>query len=55
MPRVGNQNVDSNNPSRKHSTPLHTKSIGKAPKSCGKEHDYISLLEKFFRDQKASF
>ena len=30
------------------------KSIWKALKSCGIEHDYISLLKKIFRDQKAS-
>ena len=30
------------------------KSIKNALKSCGIEHDYISLLKKLFRDQKAS-
>ena len=30
------------------------RSIGKALKSCGIEHDYISLLEKIYRNQKAS-
>ena len=30
------------------------KSIWKALKSCGIEHDYISLLIKIYRDQKAS-
>ena len=29
-------------------------SIWNALTSCGIEHDYISLLKKFFRDQKAS-
>ena len=30
------------------------KSIWNALKSCGIEHDYISLLKKLYRDQKAS-
>ena len=30
------------------------KSIRKALKSCGIDHDYISLLKKFYREQKAS-
>ena len=30
------------------------KSIWKALKSCGVEHHYISLLNKIYRDQKAS-
>ena len=39
--------------SRRHLTPLH-KSIWKALKSCGIKHDYIGLLKKIYRDQKAS-
>ena len=31
------------------------KSIWKALKSCGIEHDYISLLKKIYKDQKASY
>ena len=30
------------------------KSIWKALKSCGIEHEYISLLKKIYKDQKAS-
>ena len=30
------------------------KSIWNALKSCGIEHDYISLMKKLYRDQKAS-
>ena len=30
------------------------KSVWKALKSCGIEHDYISFLKKIYRDQKAS-
>ena len=30
------------------------KSIWKLLKSCGIEHDYISLLKEIYRDQKAS-
>ena len=53
MPRLGNQNVDSNN--RLHEgIPITHKSIRKALKSCGIEHDYISLLKKIYRDQKAT-
>ena len=33
---------------------ITNKSIWIALKSCGIEHDYISLLKKLFRDQKAS-
>ena len=39
--------------SRRRSTPSH-KSIWKVIESCGIEHDNISLLEKIYRDQKAS-
>ena len=40
--------------SRRHSTPSHTKSIWKALKFCGINHEYISLLKKIYKDQKAS-
>ena len=33
---------------------INHKSIWNALKSCGIEHDYISLLKKLYRDQKAS-
>ena len=55
MPRVENQNVDSNNIDfTKAFDSIKHKSIWKALKACGIEHDYISLLTKTHRDQKAS-
>ena len=48
MPRVGNQNVDSD---RAFDSITH-KSIWDALKSCHIDHDYISLLKKIYRDQK---
>ena len=54
MPRMVNQNVGRDN--RLHEgVRLHNhKSTWDALKSCGIEHDYISLLKKIYRDQKAS-
>ena len=54
MPRVGNENVDSNNRLHEGIRRITHKSISKTLKSCGIEHDYISLLKKIYRDQKAS-
>ena len=54
MSRVGNQNVDSNNRLHKGTRLHYTQINWKALESCGIKHDYISLLKKIYRDQKAS-
>ena len=40
--------------SRRLSTPISHKSIWEALKSCDVDHEYVSLLRKIYRDQKAS-
>ena len=46
--------VQQQSTSRRHFDSITQKSIWKALKSCGIEHDYISFLKKMYRDQKAS-
>ena len=54
MPRAGYQKCGQRQlTSRRHSTPSHTNQVG-MPSSLAIEHDYISLLNKLYRDQKAS-
>ena len=46
--------MDSNNRLHEGLRLITHKSIWKALKSCGIDHDYISLLKKIYRDQKAA-
>ena len=54
MPGVGNQNVDSVGGLHEGVRLHHPQIIWDALKYCNIEHDYISLLKKIYRDQKAS-
>ena len=55
MPRVGYQNVDSDDRLHESFRLHHTQiNLESAQFTCGIYHEYISLLKKFYKDQKSS-